>query len=287
MKPDFRKILPTRPADSNKNDFGRVLIAAGSLGMTGAAYLSSKAALRSGAGIVYCATAECQRRLVARMLPETVTAALPSRKGFIVPSAASMLKELISKFKINVLAIGPGLGEGGRKFAVKALVMTSVPAVVDADALNALAEKKECIGFLKSRPCVLTPHEGEMKRLIGGFSDRRKAAIKLSKISGAVVLLKGRSTIVTDGEKIYENDTGCPAMAKAGSGDVLTGIIAGLWAQKGCLEKDFAGSAFDSAALGARLHGIAGELAARKKGERSLLAGEIIDFIGPAFRKIK
>lgn len=284
---DFKKSLPERPVEADKNFFGRVMVAAGCETMTGAAHLCSKAALKSGAGLVYCACGEEERKILSSLLPEAINLPLPSKDGFIKPAAAKKLSTFISDLRIDVLAIGPGLGQGGREFALRVLSNGDTPAVVDADALNALASNKKILKVLSKRPCILTPHEGEMRRLIGDFTDRRSAALKLNKLTGAVVLLKGRYSIVTDGKRIYENKTGCSALAKGGSGDVLTGLIAGIWAQKARQEKDFYSTAFLSAAIGANLHGLMGEIAASKIGERSVLARELLDFIGEAFKKIK
>jgi len=264
VKIDFKKSLPKRPPEADKNFFGRVMVSAGSKTMSGAAYLCSKAVLKSGAGLVYCACGEEEKKIIASLLPEAITLPLPSKGGFIKAAAAKKILSAISDFRIDLLAIGPGLGSGGREFALKVLSEGKTPIVVDADALNALASNKNFFKFLSKRPCILTPHEGEMRRLIGDFTDRKEAALKLSGLTKSVVLLKGRRSIVTDGEKIYENKTGCSALAKGGSGDVLTGIIAGIWAQKGRQDKDFYSTAFLSAAIGANLHGLMGEIAASK-----------------------
>ncbi|MEW5950907.1 MAG: NAD(P)H-hydrate dehydratase [Elusimicrobia bacterium] len=287
MKINFKKIMPLRPDKADKNFFGRVLIAAGSRGMTGAAYLACKAAYRSGAGIVYCALPESEAFIVSCLIPEAVIIALPSSRGFIKPRAYKIVSEKIKKFKIDVLALGPGLGEGGREFAVNLLNSVKIPCVIDADALNALAQNKEYLPKLKNRPCILTPHEGEMKRLIGDFSERIKAAYKLSNITSGAALLKGANSVVCEGKKVYVSSFASSALSKGGSGDVLTGITAAIWAQIGKQKKDFRKTAFQSAALSVEIHALAGKIAAEKIGERSLLASDIADFIGEAFKRIK
>ncbi len=284
---NFKKIIPQRPLKANKNDFGRIMAVCGSRGMMGAAYLVCKSAFRSGAGLVYCALPESERFSLNRMIPEAVIIPLPSSNGFIKASAAEILLDKILKLRIDVLAIGPGLGLESAAFAERILIETRLPCVIDADALNAMAERRDILRGLRNRPCILTPHEGEMKRLIGDFDNRKLAAMKLSRLTGGITVLKGNKTLISDGKKIYVNRTGSPALAKAGSGDVLTGVITSIWAQNGKRSKDFYKTAFEAASLGVHIHGLAGELAGKKLGERSLLSGEIADFLSEAFRKIK
>lgn len=284
---NLKRIIPQRPKEANKNDFGRVMAICGSRTMVGAAYLVCKSAFRAGVGLVYCALPESEKNVLNCMIPEVVTIPLPSLKGFIKKSSAKILLERISKLKIDVISIGPGLGIESAPFVVKILSKISLPCVIDADALNAIAHKSEILSTLKNRPCILTPHEGEMRRLIGNFDDRKSAAMKLSHLTGGITVLKGNKTLVSDGVKIYVNKTGSPALAKAGSGDVLTGIIAAIWAQNGKRMRDFYSTAFEAAAFGAYIHGLAGELAAKNLGDRSLLSSEIANFLALAFRKIK
>jgi NAD(P)H-hydrate epimerase len=268
----FASFLPPRPGDCHKGDFGRLLIVAGSRGMSGAAVLAARAALRAGAGLVNaCVPAEIQP-IVASCVPEALTSVLGEGLG-----------------SCSVLAVGPGLGTGpeAAKAVLEALRLR-VPAVVDADALNVLSslppgEAREIIR-LRGAATVLTPHPGEAGRLLGSSADRvqagrRGSAERIAEEFGCVCLLKGRGTIVCRGSEFYQNSTGNPGLAKGGSGDVLTGLIAGLWAQR----PETGG--FEAAALGACLHGLAADVAVRAKGERGLLAGDVIEALPAAFRE--
>ncbi|MBI4835423.1 MAG: NAD(P)H-hydrate dehydratase [Planctomycetes bacterium] len=275
--------LPKRPRNSHKGDYGRVLIIAGSRGMAGAARLAAEAALRSGSGLVTVATPKSQQPILAKKITCQMTYALPETKdGTIAFSARNPLLNLAKKQ--GVIAIGPGLSQNPQTIKLVLLLVPDlkVPTVIDADGLNALSKNVNTLKKAKA-PLILTPHPGEMAKLIGSKvqwskSSRDKIAVDFAKRYKVIVVLKGHQTVVTDGEKVYINKTGNPGMATAGSGDVLTGVIAGL------LGQDL--RPFEAAQLGVYIHGLAGDLAAKKIGELSLIATDILEFLPSAFRRI-
>ncbi len=268
---EILKRLPQRRADSHKGTYGKVLIAAGSKNMCGAAYLAGKAAYRSGAGLVYLYTEECNRMILQQLLPEAVLLTYEkenwSRKEF----------RQILEGK-DAVAAGPGLGTD----PVKAEIVREVirandkKRILDADALNILAAHPQFWSELSS-PLVITPHLKEMERLSGRTvseigADLTGTAAEFSRTHGVVTVLKDARTRVSDGgEDCFVNVTGNHGMATGGSGDVLTGVIAGLAAQKMKL--------FEAAALGVAVHGMAGDLAAKQRGARSIMAGDIADAV--------
>jgi hydroxyethylthiazole kinase-like uncharacterized protein yjeF len=289
--------LPPRAKESHKGAFGHVLIVAGSRGMTGAAVLAARGALRSGCGLVTVAVPQSQQPVVAAQLAEAMTAALPEAPaGVLRAEAAGALQELHRRSGFTVLAIGPGLTTytDAARAVVGILGSLPIPAVVDADALNCLArEPEEAVAtLLKSRPAhVFTPHPGELARFLkitaaAVQQDRPAAARRLASELGGVCLLKGRGTLITDGARLWRNPTGNSGLAKGGSGDALTGIIAGLWAQRLSAAKSGSDSGFEAAALGAYLHGLAADIAAREKTEYALLASDVIEALPAAFRKL-
>jgi NAD(P)H-hydrate epimerase len=273
--------LPPRPADSHKGTFGRVLIVAGSRGMSGAAVLCGGAALRGGAGLVYVAVPVEVQPLVAGANPCYLTAALPQDEdGQLSDRAeADLLTLAASK---DVVALGPGLGQGPALTALVASVVGRVqaPLLLDADGLNALAPQPE---RLRGRPgpTILTPHPGEFARLLGTDvaavqGRRQELAARFAAEHGVVLVLKGHRTVVTDGRRLYHNTTGNPGLATGGTGDVLTGLIAALLGQG--LEP------FAAAQLGVHLHGLAGDLARDELGEVSLIASDLLHYLPRAIR---
>lgn len=273
--------LPPRSPDSHKGDFGRVLVIAGSRGMSGAAVLCGSAALRGGAGLVRVAVPRGIQSIVAAGNPCYMTAALAEDDHGRFPADAE--SELLQLADGNdVVAIGPGLGRSADLDRLVAELVQKIDRtmVVDADALNALAQN---IAALKKHagPVVMTPHPGEFARIIGSTiaavqGQRREQASRFAADSGIVVVLKGRGTIVTDGRRLFENTTGNPGMATGGTGDVLTGLIAALIGQG--LEP------FAAAQLGVHLHGLAGDLARDRLSEVSLIPSDLLDFLPHAFR---
>jgi NAD(P)H-hydrate epimerase len=274
-------VLPPRPVDSNKGNFGRVLVVAGSRGMSGAAVLCASAALRGGAGLVKVAVAEGILPIVAAANPCYLTAPLPQDEhGQLADRAQTALLDLAEAN--DVLALGPGLGRSSAITALVSAVLAQVkiPTVLDADGLNALQHHTE---RLKGRtaPLILTPHPGEFARLLDSDvktvqSQRQELAVRFAADHGVVLVLKGAGTIVTDGRRVYCNTTGNPGMATGGTGDVLTGLIAAFLGQK--FEPFAAGQ------LGVHLHGLAGDMARDDLGEVSLIASDLLDYLPSALR---
>ncbi len=269
---DVLNLLPERPTHSHKYDYGKVLVLAGSRGMSGAALLAARACLRSGAGLVRVALPKSIAHVIETALPEAMSVHLPeTRDGSISKRALKILQQQMEW--ADVLAIGPGLSQHPETMAVTQSLLKNCkkPVVIDADALLAV---KNILSDLKKLKVdfILTPHSGELARLINSadgsidfLGGLKRFYSKISK----TVLLKGMPTKIYDGIRCYFTPTGNPGMATAGSGDVLTGIIAGLMAQG--LTSVQAGYA------GAYLHGLAGDIGARKKSPMGLIAGDLVD----------
>lgn len=288
--------LPPRPPGAHKGVFGHVLVVAGSRGMTGAAVLCARAALRSGCGLLTVALPESQQPVIAAQVPEAMTFGLPETSaGTLRAEAIGRLQELHKRRQFRVLALGPGLGDHPEtaRAVVGAIGSLALPAVLDADALNHLAAQpaSAVAALLRGRgaPCVATPHPGELARLSRASvpevqADRDAAARRLAEALGCVCLLKGAGTVVSDGRRVYVNRTGNSGLAKGGSGDALTGVIAALWSQR--LAEDPSDRGFEAAALGAHLHGLAADFAARAKTQYALLASDVVEALPDAFRKL-
>ncbi len=267
-----------------------MLVVAGSRGMAGAAVLAARAALKAGAGLVTVACPESERKIIACALPEAMTLGADSAGGTFSPKAAAQVAAFAGLKKIDALLIGPGLGSsaGARSFALKLLKTLALPAVIDADGLNALAAAGLRSFKFAAGPLILTPHPGEAERLLGRkIKDRPAAALELAALSGGIVALKGEGTLVCGGETVLKNPTGGPALAKGGAGDVLAGFCAGFYAQAGLRRGFTAGTALESAALAVYLHGLCGDLAAKKFTERCVLAGELLELLPAAIRRLK
>lgn len=274
-------ILPARALDSNKGSYGRVLVVAGSRGMSGAAILCATAALRGGAGLVLLGVPQEILPIVAAANPCYMTVPLPQdNDGRLSAAAWPDLLGLIQKH--DVVAVGPGLGQSPDHLHLLANLLANVriPMVIDADGLNALAKD---LGILSQHvgPVVLTPHPGEFARLLNTDTlavqkDRRQLAGSFAARHGVVVLLKGHGTVVTNGQHVYQNTSGNPGLATAGSGDVLTGLIAALLAQ--------GLSPFQAAQLGAFAHGRAGDMAQEEMGGPGLLASDLLNYLPRALR---
>ncbi len=283
--------LPPRPVEGHKGTFGRVLVVAGSIGMTGAAALVGRAALRAGAGLVRVATARSALPIVASIEPSYTTLPLPEDAAGRVSSKA--ISAILNAAEENdIVAIGPGLGQStGLRSVVETLIQQEgLRLLIDGDGLNNLSR---LTGWPRKRKAdlVLTPHPGEMKRLWSGLfreempKDRQQTATQVAQMVGwglphpaATVALKGAGTVVTNGEKLYVNTTGNPGMGTAGAGDVLTGIISALMGQ--------GLSSFDATVLGVYTHGRAGDIAATQLGQVSLIATDLIDALPQAFQKV-
>jgi len=270
-----------RPPDAHKGLFGHVLVLAGSTGFVGAGCLAAEAALASGAGLATLGVPHSLLPIVATKLTACMTHGFREvRDGAL---ALGALPEILAfAGRCNVVALGPGMGRHrSTERLVHALVRSlDRTLVLDADALNALEGQADLLDEAPA-PRILTPHPGEMSRLTGLSTqqiqaDRTGVAREFAARHKVVLALKGHGTVVTDGTDLYENETGNPGMATGGTGDVLTGMVAGLCAQ---------GLApFSAACLAVYLHGLAGDLAAKKIGEHSLTATDVLAFIGSAFQ---
>ncbi|MCU1329531.1 MAG: carbohydrate kinase, YjeF related protein [Bryobacterales bacterium] len=280
----IRHLFAPRPRDGNKGRYGHVLIIAGSRGKSGAAAMCALAALRSGAGLVTVACPASALASIAAFAPELMTEALPETDdGLIDASAYDRIIEL-SRAR-NVVAVGPGLGQSAGLTELVARLFTALdrPLVVDADALNALAGSDWHAPL--EHPRVLTPHPGEMSRLTGDTiatvqQDRIAAARKLSTERQATIVLKGERTLLgfPDG-RVWVNPTGTPAMATGGTGDILTGMVAGLLGQfPSDVDYAIAGAVY--------LHGSAGELAASDLGEQPVIATDLLRYFPEGIRGI-
>jgi NAD(P)H-hydrate epimerase len=273
--------LKARAADAHKGDFGKVCIIAGSLGMSGAAALAGRSALRAGAGLVRVAVPKSVLPIVASIEPSFTTIPLAEDSaGRISAKAMSVILDAVNDN--DALAFGPGVGVSSelRRLLEAILERQGLRLLIDADGVNNLAKMKNWVSRVKAE-LILTPHPGEMKRLWAGLfreelpGERQRQAVELARHTQTVVVLKGAGTVVTDGENVYVNKTGNPGMATAGSGDVLTGVIAALMGQ--------GLGRFDAAVLGVHVHGLAGDIAAARVGQVSLMTTDIADCLPEAF----
>ncbi len=285
-RPAFKSWLPPRPRAAHKNDFGHVLVVGGSRGLMGAPRLAAAGALRAGAGLVTLAVPDALEIVAAAGGPwEAMTLPLPDRRGALTPAAVPPTRAFLRRRRVTSVVLGPGLSTAFTVpgFVKNFLGTVRVPVVLDADGLNAVAA-----GAWPSRrpPLVMTPHAGEMARLLGVTTavvekDRRGVARAAARRFGAVVVLKGRGTVVTDGRVDFVAEVGNPGLATGGAGDVLAGVIGALIGQT--RGPDPAEALRRAAVLGVWLHGRAGDRAARARGEISLVAGDVVDALPGAF----
>jgi NAD(P)H-hydrate epimerase len=287
------ELVNLRPRENSgyKNRYGRCLVIAGSMRMPGAAVLAGKAALRGGAGLVEMIVPQCVHGIIAAQEPcYMVTPAAGDELGRL--SIDSLDDILASAEHADVIAIGPGLGvsDALQQLLCELIAVPQFNLVIDADALNNLTARPNWPSSAEAN-IILTPHPGEMKRLSRSLNletnpaERAKSAIELSLVSGAIVVLKGAGTVVSLGEDCYINNTGNPGMATGGSGDVLTGLIAAIWAQmiNESPSEDQLKRAFDASSLSSYLHGLAGNIARERRGCISMTATDIIECLGEAF----
>jgi hydroxyethylthiazole kinase-like uncharacterized protein yjeF len=274
-KKDVIPFLPERKKFSHKGTYGHALIVAGSVGMAGAAVLSARAAIRSGAGLVSVHSAAANRIILQTKVPEAL---------FESDTEDNFISELKNLQKYNALTIGPGIGVQEKTAELLYQILPSIKTslVLDADALNILSKRKELLEKLSANT-ILTPHPKEFERLFGADENSYDQLLKMQQLAKdlhLVVILKGAYTrIALPNGNIYFNSTGNAGMATGGTGDVLSGMLAGLLAQNLSPEK--------AALLGVYLHGLAGDLALRNRSMESLIAGDVIDNIGNAFRFLR
>lgn len=274
----YRKMLPDRPEDSNKGTYGRLLVIAGSKGMAGAAYLNTHAAYMTGAGLVRIYTSSDNREILQTLLPEAI----------ITTYEEYNKEELLSLLTwADSVCIGSGLGMSrlSEKILKTVIEYVKVPCLIDADGLNLLAENKNYLNQMAERRFVITPHMKEMSRLTGTPVEELKAdriqILKdfISRYRITCVLKDSRTLIASEEKGIRMNLTGNSAMAKAGSGDVLAGVISG-WMVQGK-------EAEDAAELGTYIHGLSGDLAKFEKGVYSVMARDLIEYISKALMKLE
>ena len=275
---NVKNLIERRNREIHKGSCGRILIAAGSVGMAGAAVLAARGALRSGTGPV-------QLHVPAEIFPIVQT-------GVLEATCLTDSLDNIDLSRYNAAAAGPGLGDSRESVEKVRILLDSFdgPLVLDADGLN-IAAREEFFDLMRARGgrLIITPHMGEARRLMAkDFSEkmtRRELAEALAEKTGAVTVLKGAGTVVAaEGRKTYTNTTGNPGMATAGSGDVLTGIITSLCGQRHSDGRPI--EPLEAALAGVYIHGLAGDLGAEEKGEYGLIAGDIAEYTALAVKKI-
>ena len=290
IPPDFLEpILAPRQVDSNKGHYGHVVVVGGSLGKAGAAAMAGMAALRAGAGLATVATPRSVLPTVAGFHPELMTELLPeTAQGTIARQAEDRIVELVDGIKLGAtLAIGPGISRAPEtaefvRSLFGRLKERPLPIVIDADGLNAFQGHTDELG---GKSLVITPHPGEMARLVGCSTaevqkDRLGVARKFTREHNLLLVLKGYRTIVTCGGEAWINMTGNPGMATGGTGDILTGMVAGLVAQ-------FPGAVLFAVLAAVHLHGLAGDVARESKGEQSLVATDLLEALPEAIRRAR
>lgn len=277
--------MPRRPEDAHKGSLGKAIVIGGSRGMTGAIALTAEAALRIGAGVVTLACPETVQDVLATKLTSVMTFGVADDgEGRMASDGAEALIDFAADF--GYAAIGPGVGrsDGVQQLFGKVVRAFEGPAVIDADGLFALAHDLEALAARPERATVLTPHVGEMARLADldiedVLNDRRATAIAFAKRHRAIVVLKGPGTIVTDGDSAFENTSGGPELATAGSGDVLTGLIVGLMAQ--------GAPPLQAAVLGVHLHGLCGQYGADDWTTYGLISSDLVRYLPQAIRTVE
>lgn len=294
---DIISMFPERPKYSHKGTYGHVLLIAGSKGKTGAALMAAKACLRTGAGLVTIGVPESLvSSLQARVTEEMLLPLADKGNGTLSIRSADAILGFLKK-QANVLAIGPGLSADVEisELVCRLITNSNVPIVIDADGLNAIAGQTGVLRKCRA-PIILTPHSGEMARLLQRSAasgqrsekklrtiiehDRIGTALSFSKKTGTYLVLKGVPTVIASPDgSAFINSTGNPGMATAGTGDVLAGMISSLLAQKI--------SPLNASILGVYLHGSAGDIAAKKRGEHSLVATDLINVIPVVFRSVE
>ena len=293
-KRDASMLVPQRSPNSYKGDYGHVLIVAGAKGKTGAALMAAKACLRSGAGLVTLGVPETLSDVYQSRATEEMIIPLPDKgDGTLSFGAAGAILNFISE-RADVLAVGPGMGtsDDTRRLMRELVAKSTAPMVIDADGINSLEGSAAILRKAKS-PLILTPHIGEMAKLLkrghGPDAIEQRAKIEMERIrtlrsfskdTGTYLVLKGAPTLIAEpAGNIFFNTTGNPGMATAGSGDVLTGVIGAFVGQQL--------NPLDASVLGVYVHGLAGDIAASEKGMHSMIASDIIECLPVAFASLK
>ena len=274
-----RRHIKKRDADTHKGSYGRVLVIAGWGGMPGACVFTAKAAIRSGAGLVYICTDDENRQVVQTLVPEAILISPEDVRSRITGEKLD--------WNFDAVAFGPGMGTGNRARELFDMILEGYAGklVVDADGLNLLSlNSSRSQKFVQNRSDrAITPHPGEASRLLERYAGekiktREGGVKKLSEVFLCAAVLKGNETLVFDGRNVFKNTTGNPGMATAGSGDVLTGILLSFMGQ--------GMNAFDASLCSVFVHGLAGDVKAKELGEYSLTASDIIEGLPQAFKMI-
>ena len=272
-KNDVKKMLPVRKAESNKGTYGKTLIIAGQKGMAGACFFAGKAAYLTGCGLVRIVTAEENREIIQIKLPEAV----------ILSSDSIALTKAIND--ADSILIGPGIGTGDEALGLlqKVFYYAKVPIIVDADGINILSKHMELLSELKT-DVVLTPHLGEMSRLIKKpvsdiIGHEIEIANQFTERYNIILVMKSHKTLIArNGKNSFRNTTGDSSLSKGGTGDCLAGLIAGFTAESH--------DAYTASLIGPYIHGLAGTLAGQTLTQYSVLASDVLDFIPVAMKEI-
>ncbi|MBU2473352.1 MAG: NAD(P)H-hydrate dehydratase [Candidatus Omnitrophica bacterium] len=271
-----------RNPDTHKGDYGYCLVVGASPGLTGAVCLCAQAALSAGAGLVRVGVPRSLNSIFEIKLTEVMSLPLEDDGGYLSPKAFSQIEAISDKIDAIALGCGASLNPSAQELILKVIEKIDKPLVVDADGINALAKDLEILKKAKTKNLILTPHLGEFSRLLGQTAEqikpvRKKLVKDFAFEYNLTLVLKGHYTLVSDGQDFFQNRTGNPGMATAGSGDVLTGIITAFIAQ---------GLApFEAAKFGVYLHGLSGDLAAKEKTKNCLIASDLVEYLPKAFKR--
>ena len=261
-------MLPVRCVNTHKGDYGRILLLCGSVGYTGAAALAAMGALRAGAGLVYLGVPESIYMIEAMKLTEPIVKPLKDQNGMISIAAIDQIAQLAKN--TDAVLIGPGLGVSDGSYHVVRWILENYhgPVVLDADGINVMKAHKDVLRG-RTSPTILTPHEGEFKRIGGDLSKGRlSAATSFAQELGIIVVLKGHETIITNGIDCFLNQAGNPGMSVGGSGDVLAGILVGLLGQKI--------PPLEAATCAVWLHSAVGDICAEEIGQYGMLPSDML-----------
>jgi NAD(P)H-hydrate epimerase len=277
------KQLLKRKSDTHKGDYGYVFVLGGSPGLTGAVSLCANAALKMGAGLVRAGVPASLGNIISAKLTEATGIFLNEENGYLSEKGFNQIEDLLERIDVIVLGGGASQELSARKLLLKVVECIDKPMVIDADALNAISTDLAVLERRKSKNIILTPHYVEFSRLtklkVEAIKEKRKELVKDFAFKyNLTLVLKGHKTIISNGKELFENNTGNPGMATAGSGDVLAGIIASLIGQ--------GLDCYTAAKTGVYLHGLAGDLAVKEKTEICLIASDIIEYLPKAIKTL-
>lgn len=286
-----KKIIPERSDKFNKTNFGKVLVIAGSYPMMGACYLTSNACIKSGCGLVYSVVIDKIKPYLSSVLPEVIFYSYKTNKDYIDERIADFALKLHRNRKFDVILIGPGIGNNTNTSKavfniLKKFKDSNIPFIIDADGINVLSGDKRKLNILKYIPSILTPHTGEARRIAGNIDDDIKLLEKINQMTSSVVVLKNYRTLITDGKDKYLLDLPNSALSKAGSGDVLSGIMASILAQKIKKEKDIQKILMESAICAVWIHSQIAFKLSQIKTKYTITATDLIENIDLAFKEL-